>query len=87
VRAAGVCAQAYCCVCLEPCLGLVGPLAIYAKGKLDAPGVDREIPLLFNIQNEMQSIYFQVGAHTDPDRQGHQHTPREHRRQQQGGCG
>lgn len=39
----------------------MGPLAIYAKGKLDEPGVDREIPLLFNIQNEMQSVYFQVG--------------------------
>jgi len=38
----------------------VGPLAIYAKGKLAEPGVDREIPLLFNIQNEMQSVYFEV---------------------------
>jgi hypothetical protein len=45
-------------VCVSP--GLVGPVAIYAKGKLDNPGVDREIPLLFNIQNEMQSVYFQV---------------------------
>lgn len=53
----------YCrltCTCCAS--GLVGPLAIYAKGKLDEPGVDREIPLLFNIQNEMQSIYFQVGS-------------------------
>lgn len=39
---------------------MVGPVAIYAKGKLDSPGVDREIPLLYNIQNEMQSVYFQV---------------------------
>jgi hypothetical protein len=42
--------------------GLVGPLAIYAKGKLDNPGVDLEIPLLYNIQNEMQSFYFEVGG-------------------------
>lgn len=42
--------------------GLVGAVAIYAKGKLDEPGVDREIPLLFNVQNEMQSIYFDVSA-------------------------
>jgi hephaestin len=39
--------------------GLVGPLVIYKKGRLDNPGVDLEVPLLFNIQNEMQSIYFQ----------------------------
>jgi hephaestin len=39
--------------------GLVGPLVIYKKGKLDNPGVDLEVPLLFNIQNEMQSVYFQ----------------------------
>jgi hephaestin len=38
--------------------GLVGPLVIYKKGKLDNPGVDLEVPLLFNIQNEMQSVYF-----------------------------
>lgn len=42
--------------------GLVGPVAIYAKGKLDNPGVEREIPLLYNIQNEMQSVYFQVSS-------------------------
>jgi hypothetical protein len=52
-----VCAVALC-VCNTP--GLVGALAIYSKGKLDSPGVDREIPLLFNIQNEMQSVYFKV---------------------------
>ncbi|KAF6265588.1 Cupredoxin [Scenedesmus sp. NREL 46B-D3] len=39
--------------------GLVGPLVIYKKGRLDDPGVDLEVPLLFNIQNEMQSVYYQ----------------------------
>lgn len=40
--------------------GLVGPLAIYSKGKLNDPGVDKEVPLFFNVQNEMQSVYFKV---------------------------
>lgn len=40
----------------------MGPLGIYSKGKLDDPGVDKEIPLLFNVQNEMQSVYFKVGT-------------------------
>lgn len=58
-RASDVCLCA--ALLLLPSLpGLVGPLAIYAKGKLSDPGVDREIPLLFNIQNEMQSVYFEV---------------------------
>uniref|UniRef100_A0A383V6F7 Plastocyanin-like domain-containing protein n=1 Tax=Tetradesmus obliquus TaxID=3088 RepID=A0A383V6F7_TETOB len=38
--------------------GLVGPLVIYKKGRLADPGVDLEVPLLFNIQNEMQSVYY-----------------------------
>jgi hypothetical protein len=29
---------------------------------LNNPGVDLEIPLLYNIQNEMQSFYFEVGG-------------------------
>jgi hypothetical protein len=64
--ATSACTHPFCCVALASWSGLVGPLAIYAKGKLDAPGVDREIPLLFNIQNEMQSVYFQVGTQTGP---------------------
>lgn len=43
--------------------GLVGPLVVYKKGKLSDPGVDREIPLLFNVQNEMQSELFEVNFH------------------------
>lgn len=38
--------------------GLVGPLVVYKKGKLADPGVDHEIPVLFNVQNEMQSELF-----------------------------
>lgn len=52
------CATSCSCVCGA---GLVGPLAIYAKGKLDEPGVDKEIPLFFGVMNEMQSVYFKVG--------------------------
>jgi hypothetical protein len=51
-----------CCCHPNQLAGLVGPLAIYSKGKLDNPGVDLEIPLLYNIQNEMQSFYFEVGG-------------------------
>eukprot|EP00879_Flechtneria_rotunda_P000261 GHRR01000344.1.p1 GENE.GHRR01000344.1~~GHRR01000344.1.p1 ORF type:complete len:1159 (+),score=375.53 GHRR01000344.1:116-3592(+) len=39
--------------------GLVGPLVVYKRGKLEDPGVDKEIPLLFNIQNEMQSQLYE----------------------------
>jgi hypothetical protein len=39
--------------------GLVGPLVIYEKGKLDDTGFDLEVPLFFNIQNELQSLYFE----------------------------
>jgi hephaestin len=39
--------------------GLVGPLVVYQKGKLDRPEVDLEVPLLFTIQNERQSVFFE----------------------------
>eukprot|EP00775_Hariotina_reticulata_P011260 gene11260-11409_t len=39
--------------------GLVGPLVVYQKGKLDRPDVDLEVPLLFTIQNERQSVLFE----------------------------
>eukprot|EP00878_Enallax_costatus_P001155 GHUV01001296.1.p1 GENE.GHUV01001296.1~~GHUV01001296.1.p1 ORF type:complete len:885 (+),score=249.43 GHUV01001296.1:1539-4193(+) len=38
--------------------GLVGPLVVYKKGKLADPGVDLEVPVLFNVQNELQSELF-----------------------------
>lgn len=39
--------------------GLLGALVVYKQGKLGNSGVDREVPLLFNIQNEMQSAFFE----------------------------
>jgi hypothetical protein len=40
--------------------GLVGPLVVLPKGGLTAtPPADLEVPLLFNIQNEMQSLYLE----------------------------
>jgi hypothetical protein len=53
--------------------GLVGPLVVLPKGGLTAaPAADLEVPLLFNIQNEMQSLYLddnikaQVGGGAQP---------------------
>ena len=39
--------------------GLVGPLVIYEKGKMEDTGFDMEVPLFFNIQNELQSLYLE----------------------------
>jgi hephaestin len=38
--------------------GLVGPLVVYNKGKMAELSGLHEIPLLLNIQNEMQSVFF-----------------------------
>lgn len=50
--------------------GLVGPLVVYKKGKLSDPGVDREIPVLYNVQNEMQSIFFETNFHLQENATG-----------------